>query len=129
MNDELPALTERQVLGWPGVSKETTGAVGAGTDLGVTGDSLKRVGRRAFRHIYDTGVAEFVLAEWIHDELISDGRAEPHVAGFAGVAGYRIRELEHLPRAVKLFRMNRGDYGGVRAAAGDPDLVDPRIAM
>jgi len=55
--------------------------------------------------------------------------AEPHGAGFAGVVSYRIRELEDLPGAVKLCRMNTSDYGGVRAAADDPELVHVPIAM
>src|SRR3712207_3572478 len=52
------------------------------------------------------GAADLTFPREIHDELISDGRAKPHGAGFASVVSYHIRELEDVPEVVELFRMN-----------------------
>jgi hypothetical protein len=106
MNDELLAMVEREVLGWPGVSKETgRGGLGQG-GFWVPPATVYRFGRRALGHIHDTGVADLTFPREIHDELISDGRAKPHGAGFAGVVSYRIRKPEDVPGVVELFRMN-----------------------
>ena len=50
----------------------------------------------------------------MHDELISDGLAEPHRGGFLGVVSYHIRGPEDVARAVDLFRIN---YDRVKVAA------------
>jgi Family of unknown function (DUF5519) len=106
MNDELLAMVEREVLGWPGVSKETgRGGLGQG-GFWVPPATVYRFGRRALGHIHDTGVAHLTFPREIHDELISDGRAKPHGAEFAGVVSYRIRNPEDVPGVVELFRMN-----------------------
>ncbi len=114
MNDELLASIEREVLGWPGVSKETgRGGPGQG-GFWVPPFTVYRFGRRALGHIHDTGVADLTFPREIHDELISGGRAKPHGAGFASVVSYHIRELEDVPEVVELFRMN---YERVKASA------------
>ncbi len=51
-------------------------------------------------------MADLAFPRGIYDELISDGRAKPHEAGFAGVVSYHIREPEGVPGVVELFRMN-----------------------
>lgn len=62
MNDELLAMVEREVLGWPGVSKETgRGGLGQG-GFGVPPATVYRFGRRALGHIHDTGVADLTVA-------------------------------------------------------------------
>lgn len=114
MNDELLAMVEGEVLDWPGVSKEThRGGLGQG-GFRVPPATVYKFGRRALGHIHDTGVADLAFPRKIHDELISDGRAKPHGAGFAGVVSYRVRQLEDVPRVVDLFRMS---YERARAAA------------
>ena len=109
MNDELLAMVEREVLGWPGVSKEMHGG-----GFRVPPATIYKFGRRALGHIHDTGVADLAFPREVHERLISDGRAEPHGAGFAGVVSYHVREPEDVPGVVELFRMS---YDRAKAAA------------
>lgn len=114
MNDELLAIVEDEVLGWPGVSKERhRGGSGQG-GFRVPPATVYKFGRKALGHIHDTGVADLAFPKKIYDELISDGHAKPHGAGFAGVVSYRIRQPEDALRVVDLFRMS---YERARAAA------------
>jgi hypothetical protein len=114
MNDELLEMIEREVLSWPGVSKETGGGGRGRGGFWVPPATVYRFGRRQIGHIHDTGVADLTFPREIHDELISDGRARPHGAGFANVVSYHIRESEDVPRVVELFRMS---YERAKAAA------------
>ncbi len=109
MNDELLARIEDEVLGWPGVSKERHGGGSR-----VPPATIYRLGRRALGHIHDTGVADLAFPRELHDDLISDGKAGPHGAGFPGVVSYRVREPVDVARVVELFRMS---YDRARAAA------------
>jgi hypothetical protein len=106
MNNEVLEMVEHEVLGWPGVSKESgRGGRGQG-GFWVPPATVYRFGRRQIGHIHTTGVADLTFPRKIHDELISDGRAEPHPAGFANVVSYHIREPEDVRRVVELFRMS-----------------------
>jgi hypothetical protein len=106
MDDELLAAIEREVLGWPGVSKERhRGGRGQG-GFWVPPATVYRFGRRHMGHIHHTGVADITFPREIHDRLISEGRAKPHGAGFAGVVSYHVREPEDVPRVVELLRMS-----------------------
>ena len=106
MNDELLEMVEREVLEWPGVSKETHGGGRGQGGFRVAPATVYKFGRRALGHIHDTGVADLTFPREVHDELVSEGRANPHGAGFASVVSYRIRKPEDVPGAVDLFRMN-----------------------
>ena len=108
MDGELLASVEREVLGWPGVSKKTSGSGPGG--VSVTG---YRLGRRRIGHIHHDGVADLQFPRALHDELISAGRAEPHRGGFAAVVSYRIRTQDDVPGVVELFRES---YDRARAA-------------
>ena len=130
MNEELLKLIEREVLGWRGVGKETHGGRAGQGGFRVPPATVYEFGRRALGHIHDnTGVADLTFTREIHDELTSDGRAKPHVAGFAGVVSYHVRETEDVPGAVELFRINserlqaregrRGRYQSGRSANND----------
>jgi hypothetical protein len=104
MNGELLVQIEREVLGWPGVSK----------DPDRSAISVYRFGRRQIGHVHHDGVADLPFPRAVHDELISDGRAEPHRGGFRAVVSYRIRGPEDVPGAIDLFRMN---YDRAKVAA------------
>ncbi len=106
MNDELLEKIEREVLSWPGVSKETGGGGPAQGGFWVPPATVYRFGRRQIEHIHNTGVADLTFPRKIHDKLISDGRAKPHGAGFANVVSYHIREPEDVPGVLELFRMS-----------------------
>ena len=106
MNSELLMMVEHEVLSWPGVSRERGGG---GRDQGgfwVPLATVYRFGRRHIGHIHDSGVADLTFPREIRDELISDGRAKPHGAGFANVVSYHVREPEDVPGVVELFRMS-----------------------
>ena len=106
MNYELLEMVEREVLSWPGVSKETGGGGRGRGGFWVPPATVYRFGRRQIGHIHTTGVADLTFPRKIHDELIADGRAKPHGAGFANVVSYHIREPEDVPRVVELFRIS-----------------------
>jgi hypothetical protein len=114
MNDELLTMVEHEVLGWPGVSKERHGGGAGQGGFRVPPATVYRFGRRALGHIHDTGVADLTFPREVHDELISEGRAKPHGAGFAGVVSYDIREPADVPGVVELFRMS---YDRAKTAA------------
>jgi hypothetical protein len=96
MNGELLASIEREVLSWPGVSK----------DPDRPNVALYRFGRRQLGHIHHDGVADLPFPRAVHDGLISDGLAEPHRGGFPATVSYYIRGQEDVPGAVDLFRMS-----------------------
>lgn len=94
MNEELLNQIEREVLSWPGVSKDPDGR----------GVSVYRLGRRQIGHVHHDGVADIPFSRAVHDELISSDKAEPHRGGFPAVVSYYIRASEDVPEAVELFR-------------------------
>jgi hypothetical protein len=114
MNDDLLASIEREILGWPGMSKATgSGGPGQG-GFWVPPFTAYTFGRRALGHIHDTGVADITFPRELHDALIAQGRAQPHGAGFPGVVSYQIRGPEDVPGVVELFRLS---YDRARTAA------------
>ena len=113
MTDELVAMVEREILGWPGVSKETMqGGQGQGGFL-VPPGNVYRIGRKELGHIHVTGVADLPFTRAIHDQLVAAGRAEAHLAGLTGVVSYHLREEADVPGAIELFRLN---YDRARAS-------------
>ena len=109
MNDELLASIEREVLSWPGVSKET-----GGDSFRVPPATVYRFGWRRIGHVHHDGVADLPFPRDMHDELISDGLAQPHRGGFPAVVSYHVQGPEDVARAGDLFRMN---YDRARVAA------------
>jgi hypothetical protein len=106
VNDELLEIVEHEMLSWPGVSKEMGGGGRGQGGFWVPPATVYRFGSRQIGHIHTTGVADLTFPRELHDELISEGRAKPHPAGFANVVSHHIREPEDVPKVLELFRMN-----------------------
>jgi hypothetical protein len=108
MNDELLAMVERDVLDWPGVSKEThRGGPGQG-GFWVPPATVYKFGCRALGHVHGTGVADLTFPREIHDQLISDGWAKQHGGWIRGCrelpysgAGRRARGRGTLPHELR----------------------------
>src|SRR5262245_10422902 len=76
MKADLLATLEREVLAWPGVTKEThPGGAGQG-GFWVPPFTLYRFGRREIGHVHDTGVADLTVGRQAHDALVAAGRAQ-----------------------------------------------------
>ena len=115
---KLTAQIEREVLGWPGVSKETgSGGPGKG-GFWVPPATIYRFGRRQIGHVHhnEDGLADFSFPKEVREELIRSGQAIPHPAfpDNPTVASYRVRSTQDVPGVLKLFRINYE-----RAVAGD----------
>lgn len=110
MNAEYVAGIEAEILGWPGVEKETRadGIIGVGEVV------IYNFGSRHIGHIHHDGIADVPFPRAVHDEIVADGRAEPHRGGFPAVVSYRIRSAEDIPGLVELFRMS---YERAKAAS------------
>ena len=106
MNEELLASIDRELLGWPGVSKKS----------GRFNSSAYMVGRREIGHIHRNGVADLAFPRAVHDELIAAGRAQPHQAGVTGIVSYWIKSPDDVSQVIALFRMN---YDRASARADD----------
>lgn len=102
MNTELLAAIEAEILGWPGVEKETRedGIVGAGEA------TIYTLGRRHIGHIHHDGVADIEFPRDIRDDIVARGEAEPHRGGFSKVVSFRINGEGDIPGLVGLFRMS-----------------------
>lgn len=123
MNEEFRASIDREVIGWPGVSKETAGGGRTQSGFWVPPATVYRFGRRHLGHVHhdDDGLADFSFPSEVREELVRSGRAIPHPAfpDSRTDASYRVRSAEDVPGAVELFRIN---YERVR------DLVERREA-
>ncbi len=110
-DDDVLALVERVVLGWPGVWKKRDEDGPGG--VGVTG---YRLGRKQIGHVHDDGHADFRFPRETRDDLIRSGRviAHPAFPDSRTTASYQIRSAEDVPGAVELFRMS---YERILAAA------------
>ncbi len=109
MNEELLAMVDREVLGWPGVTVEP----------GRFNSTTYLVGRREIGHVHRNGVADLPFPRAVYDELIASGRAQPHQAGVRGVVSYWIDSPDDVSQAITLFRMN---YDRARARADNRDV-------
>jgi hypothetical protein len=102
MNEVYLEKIEREILAWPGLSKETRATdVTPGVDV-----TIYWLGRRQIGHIHHDGVADVQFPRDVHHELIAAGRAQPHRGGFPAVVSYAIRTPEDVAGAVTLFRMS-----------------------
>lgn len=110
MNDELSARIEREVMSWPGVSKESGGGGPGQGGFWVPPATVYRVGKARLGHVHHNadGLADFSFPRKIRDELVRAGRAIPHPAfpDSRTTASYRVRSADDVRGAVELFRIN-----------------------
>ena len=110
MNDRLRAQIDREVLSWPGVSKETGGGGRGRNGFWVPPATIYRFGRRHLGHVHhnEDGLADFSFPKEVREELIRSGRAIPHPAfpDSRTDASHRVRGPEDVPEVVELFRIN-----------------------
>jgi hypothetical protein len=95
-NERRFAALERELLSWPGVSKEP----------GRFNSVAFKLGRREIGHVHRNGVADFGFPRAIRDELVAAGRATPHQAGVAAAVSFHVRADDDVPRVVELFRLS-----------------------
>jgi hypothetical protein len=105
MNDEILQQVEREVLAWPGVTKETFAGGRSQSGFQVPAATMYRYGRRELGHLHVTGTADLPVPQKVYQELVASGRAQPHPAGFKGVVTYTIRTAADVPGAIALFRL------------------------
>lgn len=105
MNEELRSAIEREVSGWPGVSKKTDENGPGG--VAVTGYRFGG-GQIGHVHHYEGGLADFSFPRGVRDDLLRSGKAIPHPAfpNSRTVVSHPLRSAEDLPGAIELFRMN-----------------------
>jgi hypothetical protein len=96
MNEELLEAIDRELLSWPGVSREP----------GRFNSTVYLLGRREIGHVHRNGVADLPFPKAIYDELIATGRAQPHQVGVRGFVSHRIDDRADVGKAIALFRMN-----------------------
>ena len=101
LNPELLTLLDAELLSWPDVTKETRA-----TDVSDFDVTIYRVGRRQIGHLHHDGVADILLPKAVQRELIAEGRADPHRAGFDGVVSVEVRDAADVLNVVKLFRLS-----------------------
>jgi hypothetical protein len=106
MNNELLAAVDRELVTWPGVTK----------DPGRFHSTAYKLGRREIGHIHRNGVADLAVPRAVYDELIASGQAQPHQAGVQGVVSYWVDRPEDVDRVLALFRLN---YDRATAASQD----------
>lgn len=105
MNEALRASIEREVLGWPGVSKKTDEDGPGG--VAVTGYRFGG-GQIGHVHHHEGGLADFSFPSGVREDLIRSGKAIPHPAfpNSRTVASHPLRSADDLPGAIALFRTN-----------------------
>jgi len=87
----------REVSSWPGVTKGRHRF--GGTEL--------RCGHRELGHLHGSRLADLPFPLLVRDELVGDGRAEPHhVHPESGWVSYFMHDDADVARVVALFRLN-----------------------
>ncbi len=103
MNDDLMALIERAVTGWPGV---TTGDTGRG--------GLQfRYRRVELGHLHGASCADLPFTRKVRDELIATGQAEVHPP--LPDSGWVRRQIDCPAGAEAVIALLRMNYDRARA--------------
>ena len=100
MTDTQPDAAQQittTVVAWPGV--ETAPHRFGGVEL--------RLGRRELGHLHGSRIADLPFPRRVRDELIADGRAQPHhILPDSGWITFPIKAPADAERAIELFRLS-----------------------
>ena len=96
MHTQLSDAVEREVLGWPGVNKES----------GRFSSIVYRFGRREIGHVHRDRVFDVPVPRETRERLLAEGRARPHRAGSKGYVSHPVRDTEDLAAVIGLLRAN-----------------------
>jgi hypothetical protein len=100
MTDAQPDAADRittTVAAWPGV--ETAPHRFGGVEF--------RLGRRELGHLHGSRIADLPFPRRVRDELIADGRAQPHhILPDTGWVTFPINAPADVERAIELFRLS-----------------------
>ena len=108
MKRELLAQIEREVLNWPGVSKEESEGGTSGAGFRIPPATVFRLGRRHLGHVHhnEGGLADFSFPKEVREDLIQSRRAIPHPAfpDSRTDVSHEVRGPEDAAQVVELFR-------------------------
>lgn len=110
MRRELLAQIEREVLGWPGVTKEESGGGARGSGFRVPPATVFRLGRRHLGHVHhnEGGLADLSFPKEVREGLIHSGKAIPHPAfpDSKTTASHELRSAEDAREVIELLRIS-----------------------
>lgn len=101
--DSNASALEREVLRWPGVSKEP----------GRFGAISFRYGKREIGHLHHDRIADLPVTREMRERILSQGRARPHRAGVKGYVSHPLENEEDVAAVLDLLRQN---YDRAKAA-------------
>jgi hypothetical protein len=97
VGDAIEARIGREIASWPEVTV-------ASHRFG--GIEFRR-GRRELGHLHGSDLADLPFPVRVREQLVSEGRAEPHhIMRESGWVSRRIRSEEDVAAVVELFRLN-----------------------
>jgi hypothetical protein len=97
MLDTIAARIEREIASWP----EVTAAPHR-----FGGVEFRR-GRRELGHLHGSRLADLPFPRRVRDQLVREGRAEPHhIMPESGWVSRRIRGEQDISAVVELFKLN-----------------------
>jgi hypothetical protein len=101
-------LIRESVCSWPGV--EAMPHRFGGTEY--------RYGRKEMGHVHGDRLADLPLPRKVHDEVIADGRAQPHhVLPDTGWVSCWIESAEDVSSVIELFRLQYERYSASHPSA------------
>lgn len=101
--DSNASALEREVLRWPGVSKEP----------GRFGAISFRYGKREIGHLHHDRIADLPVTRDMRERILSQGRARPHRAGVKGYVSHPLENEEDVAAVLDLLSQN---YDRAKAA-------------
>ena len=97
MSQEIAERIEREIASWPDVTVAPH----------RFGGREFRVGRRELGHLHGDRLADLPFPVRVREQLVKDGRAEPHhILPESGWVSRRIRGEDDVDAVIALFRMN-----------------------